>query len=79
MKTTNRKNAKTATAAAAPKAGPQAQTGANPAPDLPYVTAVWHYAQAMAALRQGRMQPANEHYASLAKLAADPVFEKMMV
>jgi tetratricopeptide (TPR) repeat protein len=53
--------------------------GANPAPDLPYVTAIWHYAQAMAALRKGRMQPANEHHASLAKLAADPAFEKMMV
>jgi tetratricopeptide (TPR) repeat protein len=53
--------------------------GANPAPDLPYVTAIWHYAQAMAALRQGRMDPANEHYAALAKLAADPAFEKMMV
>jgi tetratricopeptide (TPR) repeat protein len=53
--------------------------GANPAPDLPYVAAIWHYAQAMAALRQGRMGPANEHHASLAKLAADPTFEKMMV
>ena len=28
----------------------------NPAPDLPYVTAIWHYAQAMAAVRQGRLE-----------------------
>ena len=26
----------------------------NPAPDLPYVTAIWHYAQGMAAVRQER-------------------------
>jgi tetratricopeptide (TPR) repeat protein len=53
--------------------------GPNPAPDLPYVTAIWHYAQAMAALRQGRMESADQHHAALAKLAADPAFEKMMV
>lgn len=27
-------------------------TTPNPAPDLPYVTAIWHYAQGMAAVRQ---------------------------
>jgi tetratricopeptide (TPR) repeat protein len=52
---------------------------ANPAPDLPYVTAIWHYAQAMAALRQGQAEDAAKHYDALRKLAADPVMETMMV
>ncbi len=52
---------------------------ANPAPDLPYVTAIWNYAQAMAALRQGRAEDAAKHYDALRKLAADPVMETMMV
>jgi tetratricopeptide (TPR) repeat protein len=52
---------------------------ANPAPDLPYVTAIWNYAQALAALRQGRTDAAAEHHAALAKLAADPVLETLMV
>ena len=52
---------------------------ANPAPDLPYVTAIWHYAQAMAALRQGRLDESKEHYAALATLAADPVMDAMLV
>jgi tetratricopeptide (TPR) repeat protein len=51
----------------------------NPAPDLPYVTAIWHYAQAMAALRQGRGDDASEHYDALRTLAADPVMQSMMV
>ena len=52
---------------------------ANPAPDLPYVTAIWHYAQAMAALRQGRAEDAAKHYAALSTLAADPVMETLTV
>jgi tetratricopeptide (TPR) repeat protein len=51
----------------------------NPAPDLPYVTAIWNYAQAMAAIRQGRMEDANTHYAALSKLAADPIMPTLMV
>jgi tetratricopeptide (TPR) repeat protein len=51
----------------------------NPAPDLPYVTAIWSYAQAMAAIRQGRLQDAATHHAQLAKLAADPVMQTLMV
>jgi tetratricopeptide (TPR) repeat protein len=51
----------------------------NPAPDLPYVTAIWNYAQAMAALRQGRADDATKHYEALRTLAADPVMETMMV
>jgi tetratricopeptide (TPR) repeat protein len=51
----------------------------NPAPDLPYVTAIWNYAQAMAAVRQDRMDDANRHYAELSKLAADPVMTTLTV
>jgi tetratricopeptide (TPR) repeat protein len=49
----------------------------NPAPDLPYVTAIWHYAQGMAAVRQKRLDEADQHYKELAKLAADPVMETL--
>ena len=51
----------------------------NPAPDLPYVSAVWRYAQAMAAVRHGRADAAAEHYEALRRLAADPVMDSMMV
>jgi tetratricopeptide (TPR) repeat protein len=51
----------------------------NPAPDLPYVTAIWHYAEAMAALRTNRAEEARKHYDALAKLAADPLMETLMV
>ncbi|GAB3385426.1 tetratricopeptide repeat protein [Lysobacter fragariae] len=52
---------------------------ANPAPDLPYVTAIWHYAQGMAAVRQNRMEEADQHLKELAKLAGDPAIEKLTV
>jgi len=52
---------------------------ANPAPDLPYVTAIWHYAQAMAALRQARPDDAAKHYDALRTLAADPVMDTLTV
>jgi tetratricopeptide (TPR) repeat protein len=51
----------------------------NPAPDLPYVTAIWHYAQAMADVRQGRLESASRNHAQLAKLAADPLMDRMLV
>ena len=51
----------------------------NPAPDLPYVTAIWHYAEGMAALRQDRASEAAAHLAELTKLAEDPAMEKMLV
>ena len=51
----------------------------NPAPDLPYVTAIWHYAQGMAAVRQKRLDDADEHLKALAKLSVDPVMETMMM
>jgi tetratricopeptide (TPR) repeat protein len=52
---------------------------ANPAPDLPYPTAIWHYAQGMAAVRQKRAKDAEGHLSSLAKLADDPAMDALMV
>src|SRR5690606_34251358 len=49
----------------------------NPAPDLPYVTAIWHYAQAMAAVRQQRLDDAEQHLGSLHAIAADPQMENL--
>ena len=49
----------------------------NPAPDLPYVTAIWHYAQGMAAVRQKRLDEAERHSKELHKGAADPVMETL--
>src|SRR5690606_26618382 len=51
----------------------------NPAADLPYVTAIWHYAQGMAAVRQSRLDDADRHLAALQPLAADPAMEKLTV
>ena len=51
----------------------------NPAADLPYVTAIWHYAQGIAAVRQGRLDHAELHLAALRPLAADPVMDTLMV
>lgn len=51
----------------------------NPAPDLIYVSAIWHYAQGMAAVRQQRSQDADTHLAGLSAIAADPVLETMLV
>jgi tetratricopeptide (TPR) repeat protein len=49
----------------------------NPAPDLPYATAIWHYAQGIAAVRQGRLDDAQRHLDALRPLAADPGFGKL--
>ncbi|WP_149194960.1 hypothetical protein [Luteimonas suaedae] len=51
----------------------------NPAEDLPYVTAIWHYAQGMAAVRQQRLDDAERHLAALRPLAADPQMGTLMV
>ncbi|HUR41268.1 MAG TPA: hypothetical protein VM240_08880 [Verrucomicrobiae bacterium] len=52
---------------------------AKPADDLPYPQAMWHFAQGMAATRQGRGADAQRHLDALAKAAADPLFEKYLV
>lgn len=51
----------------------------KPEADLPYPTAIWHYAQGMAAVRQSRLDAAQEHLAELARAAADPVWETAMI
>lgn len=49
----------------------------NPAEDLPYVTAIWHYAQGTAAARQQRDDDAQRHLLALRTLVADPVLDTM--
>ena len=51
----------------------------QPAADLPYMNAMWHYAQAIAALRGERMDAAVSHHESLRTLAADPALAQMLV
>lgn len=51
----------------------------NPAPDLPYVSVVWHYAQGMAAARQGRTQDARQHLEAMRPLVASPELRKITV
>ena len=57
------------------------EIAALPAPeaDLVYPTAIWSYAQGMAAVRQNRLDAAQTHLAALAKIAADPVWEKVFI
>ena len=51
---------------------------AQPADDLPYMNALWHYAQAIAAIRQDRLDDALRHHEALAELSADPTIAEMM-
>ena len=50
-----------------------------PASDLPYMLAMWNYAQGIAAVRQGRIDLAKTHHAELARAVADPAIEAMRV
>ena len=50
----------------------------NPAPDLPYITAMWHYAQGMAALRLGEDEASDRHHAALVAATKDPAIERML-
>jgi len=51
----------------------------NPAPDLPYVTAIWHYAEGMAAVQDYKIDEAMMHLQALGKLVLDPRIKKAMV
>lgn len=51
----------------------------NPAPDLIYVSAIWRYAQGMAAAGQQRLPDASAHLAELSAIAANPALETMLV
>lgn len=50
----------------------------QPAEDLPYMRAMWHYAQGIAAVRQERSEDAQRHHAALAASSVDPAIEQMM-
>lgn len=50
-----------------------------PAADLPYMRAMWHYGQGIAAMRQGRTADAVRHHDALLEFSADPVIEQMLV
>ena len=52
---------------------------ARPEIDLTYPTAFWHYAQGMAAVRQARLDDAQQHLAELAKASADPAWEQAYI
>jgi len=50
----------------------------RPADDLRYMNALWHYAQALAALRTDRTDDARDHYQALVELAGEPTLEEML-
>jgi tetratricopeptide (TPR) repeat protein len=51
----------------------------KPAADLPYMVAIWQYAQGMAALRTGKIKQAVAHHKVLQELAQSPTIEAMMM
>jgi tetratricopeptide (TPR) repeat protein len=51
---------------------------AKPGDDVPYMQAMWNYAQAMAAASQGRLDDAKTYHAALVPATSDPTIEKMM-
>ncbi|HEX9707383.1 MAG TPA: hypothetical protein VGA24_07050 [Steroidobacteraceae bacterium] len=50
----------------------------KPADDLPYMQAMWNYAQGMAAARQGRIEDAKRFHEALVPATTNPDIEKMM-
>ena len=50
----------------------------KPADDLPYMQAMWNYAQGMAAVRQGRIEDAKRFHEALVPATTNPDIEKMM-
>jgi tetratricopeptide (TPR) repeat protein len=51
----------------------------KPADDLPFMQAMWNYAQGMAAARQGRIEDAKRFHEALVPATTNPDIEKMMV
>ncbi len=49
-----------------------------PDEDLPYMTALWHYAQALASLRMDHIDQARKHLAGLSELSGHPAFDEML-
>jgi tetratricopeptide (TPR) repeat protein len=48
-----------------------------PADDLPYMRAIWHYGQALAAAAQGRLDDARRSHEALRSATTDPRIEKL--
>ena len=51
---------------------------AKPGDDVPYMQAMWNYAQAMAAVSQGRLDDAKAFHAAPVPATSDPTIEKML-
>ena len=51
----------------------------KPADDLPYMQAMWHYAQGMAAVRSGRDEDARTHHEALVEASTNPAIERLMM
>jgi tetratricopeptide (TPR) repeat protein len=51
----------------------------QPEADLPYMVAMWHYAQGIAAVRQKKLDEARRHHEALTAATRDPAIEKMKV
>src|SRR5690606_25367593 len=51
----------------------------RPPEDLPFMIAMWEYAQGMAAVRAGRLDDAETHHNALSELIAGPVIETLYV
>ncbi len=51
----------------------------RPEDDLPYMIAMWHYAQGVAAVRQGKADDARRHHEAILAATRDPAIEKMKV
>jgi tetratricopeptide (TPR) repeat protein len=51
----------------------------RPDADLPYMVAMWRYAQGIAAARQNRLDEAQRHHEALMAATRDPSIEKMLV
>ncbi|WP_376696789.1 tetratricopeptide repeat protein [Wenzhouxiangella sp. EGI_FJ10305] len=51
----------------------------KPADDLPYMQAMWHYAQGMAAVRNDRIDDARTHHEVLVQASTDPEIEKLFM
>ena len=50
----------------------------RPDDDLPYMQAIWNYAQGMAALGQGRSEDARKFHAALVPATTSPAIEKLL-
>ena len=50
----------------------------KPADEFPYMQAIWNYAQAMAAVRQGRIEDAKKFHEALVPATTNPEIEKLL-